>query len=133
MLSDLAQKTGDARLESALTICVQSDFSLWQPNLHQALADPQVAVILLDLMYDKDTTSDPVSVLIAALDEHRRLAPGSQGEPWIVARLSRLGARRTLAADEARLWDADVILAPSNAAMARLAGMIVGGLCRLTS
>jgi len=33
MLSDLAIKSGDARLESALTSCVQPDFSLWQPDL----------------------------------------------------------------------------------------------------
>jgi len=138
MLSDLAKKTGDTRLEAALTVCVEPDFSLWQPNLRQALADPQVAVILLDLMCGEDATRDPVGVLAAALEEHRRLEPGFQGEhpgePWIVARLSRPGgAPRVLAADEARLWDADVILAPSNAAMARLAGMIVGGLCRPTS
>ena len=138
MLSDLAKKTGDARLEAALTICVQPDFSLWQPNLRQALADPRVAVILLDLMTSKGATGDPVSLLVAALDERRRLEPGSQGEhpgePWIVARLSRLGDDpRARASIEARLWDADVILAPSNAAMARLAGMIMGELCRPTS
>jgi len=138
MLSDLAKRMGDARLEAALTVCVQPDFSLWQPHLRQALADPQVAVILLDLLCSEGAACDPVSVLTRALDEHRRPASGSggehPGEPWIVARLSRPGAApRLLAADEAKLWDADVLLAPSNAAMARLAGMIVGELCRPTS
>ncbi len=138
MLSDLAVKTGDARLESAFTVCVQPDFSLWKPNLRQALADPQVAVILLDLMCSDDTASDPVGVLTAALDEHRRIESGPQGkhpgEPWIVARLSRPGGDpKVLASEETRLWDADVILAPSNAAMARLAGMIVRELCHPTS
>ena len=138
MLSDLAIRTGDARLESALTICVQPGLSLSQPNLRQALADPQVAVILLDVMYSEDTTGDPVSVLTASLDEYRRSEFGPQGEhsdePWIVARLCRPGSDpRALASEEARLWDADVILVPSNAAMARLAGMIVGELCRPTS
>jgi FdrA protein len=138
MLSDLAKKSGGARLEPALTVCVQPDFSLWQACLRQALADPQVAVILLDLMCGEGTTCDPVSVLAAALDKSRRPEPGSKGErpgePWIVARLSRPGGNpRAQASDEARLWDADVILAPSNATMARLAGMIVGELCRPTS
>jgi hypothetical protein len=138
MLSDLAIRTGDTRLESALTVCVQPEFSKWLPNLRQALADPQVAVILLDLMYSQDATGDPVSVLLAALDESRRLGSDPPGEhpsePSIVARLSRPGGDpRALASEEARLWDADVILASSNAAMARLAGMIVGELCRPTS
>ncbi len=138
MLSGLAAEAGDARLGSALTVCIQPDFSLWQPKLLQALADPQVAVILLDLMYGQDTACNPVSVLTAALDEHRRLGLSSRdkhsSEPWIVARLSRLDDDpRVSAADEAKLWDADVILASSNAAMARLAGMIVGELCRRTS
>ena len=138
MLSDAAKRSGHAQLEAALTVCVQPDFSLWQPGLGQALADPQVAVILLDLMCKEGATSDPVDVLTSALAEHRRLEPGSEvehsGEPCIIARLSRPGgAPRAVAADEARLWDADVILAPSNAAMARLAGMIVGELCRPTS
>ena len=138
MLSDLAKKSGDARLESALTVCVQSDFTLWQPNLQQALTDPRAAVVLLDLMCSGDTACDPVTVLTAALEEHRRLERRPQGEhpgePWIVARLFRPGGNpRALASDEARLWDADVILAPSNAAMARLAGMIVEELCRPTS
>ena len=138
MLSDLAAKTGDAHLESALTVCVQPDLTLWQSNLQQSLADPQVAVILLDLMHGPDATCDPVSVLATALDKHRCLESRPQGEhpgePWIVARLSRPGGDpRVSAADEARLWDADVILAPSNAAMARLAGMIMGETCRLTS
>ena len=137
MLADLAAKAGNASLEQALTVCVQPDFSLWQPKLLQALADPQTAVILLDLMYGQDIAHDPVKMLIAALEEHRRLDPGSQGrhpgEPWIVARLSRLdGGPRASASDEAKLWDADVILASSNAAMARLAGMIAGELCRPT-
>ncbi len=85
MLSDLAKKSGDARLESALTVCVQSDFTLWQPNLHQALADPQAAVILLDLMCSSDRAGDPVSVLTAALEEHRQLErhprAGTQASP----------------------------------------------------
>ena len=138
MLADLATETGDTPLEPDLTACVEPDFSLWQSNLRHALADSQVAVILLDLMYSQDAACDPVSVLAAALDEHRRLEPGSKGEhpgePWIVARLSRSGGDpRASAADEARLWDTDVILAPSNAAMACLAGMIVREMCRHTS
>ena len=138
MLCDLAKNSGDTRLQPALTVCVQPDFSLWQSSLRQALADPEVAVILLDLIYGEDAACDPVSVLTATLDEHRGLGPSSQGkrsgEPWIVARLWRPGGDpRVLASEEARLWDADVILAPSNAAMARLAGMIVGDVCHPTS
>jgi FdrA protein len=137
MMSDLAKKSGDARLESALDVCVQSDLTQWQPSLHQALGDPLAAVVLLDLMCSSDRAGDPVSVLAAALEEHRQLERhprgGHAGEPCIVARLFRPGGDpRALASDEARLWDADVILAPSNAAMARLAGMIVEELCRPT-
>jgi len=102
------------------------------------LADPQIAVILLDLMCSEDTACEPVSMLTAALDEHRRLEPGSEGE-----RSASPGSSRAWAVPAAirECWlpkrqdygTPTLILAPSNAAMARLAGMIVGGVCHPTS
>lgn len=91
--------------------------------LRQALADPHVAVILLDVVLGHHALPDPAGSLIGVLEEVRR----GQGrdEPLVIARVCGGGDRRQVADQEARLCAAGVVVMLSNAAAARLAGMIL--------
>jgi FdrA protein len=95
-----------------------------QQRLQAALADPGVAVVLLDMLLGRDPGPDPVDVLADLLGKMRQA-------PLVIAHVSAdPAAPQGLAAREARLSDAGAILAPSNAAAARLAGMVMARLHR---
>ncbi len=91
--------------------------------LRQALLDPQVAVILLDVVLGYRTLPDPAGSLVGVLDELRR--GGGWDEPLIIARVCGGRDRQQVAEQETRLCAAGVVVMLSNAAAARLAGMIL--------
>jgi FdrA protein len=88
--------------------------------VQDALADPEIAVVLVDLEARDDAAPDPRTALAPIL---RR----THDEALVVAhiRCPREDLQRTLMA---RLCEAGVIVMPSNAAAARLAGMILSEL-----
>jgi len=87
--------------------------------ISEALGDPKLAVLLLDVVLPGSADLDPAGTLIATL-------PKGQIGSIIVAHVcGRADAQNYAASQEAKLRDAGVIVAPSNAAAARLAGMIV--------
>jgi FdrA protein len=130
MFSDLAKRLDSPGLGSALTAHVQLNPALWRRDLRHALADPHIAVILLHLALGDAQFVDPIGALTAVVGDHRHSKPpagdGAQDEPWIIAQVCSPGCNpKEMASQRARLWNADVILATSNAAAARLAGLIV--------
>jgi FdrA protein len=87
--------------------------------ISEALGDPELAVLLLDVVLPGSVDLDPAGTLIATL-------PKGQTGSIIVAHVcARADARDYAASQEVKLRDAGVIVAPSNAAAARLAGMII--------
>ncbi len=91
--------------------------------LREALIDPHVAVILLDVVLGYHALPDPAGSLLGVLDEVRR--GGEWEEPLIIARVCGGRDRQQVAEQEARLCAAGVVVMLSNAAAARLAGMIL--------
>ena len=127
MFSDLAKRLDSPGLESALAARVQLNPALWRRDLRNALADPHTAVILLHLALDNERFTDPIGALSAVVGDCRGSRPSGGDEPWMIAHLcSPGGDPKELVSHQARLWNADVILATSNASAARLAGLILG-------
>jgi hypothetical protein len=100
------------------------DHRLRNERIVRAAQDPAVAVILLDVVLGYGAHPDPAAemtpVLRAARKANRRVAfvasvCGTDSDPQGLGR------------QEAALREAGVLLAPSNAAAARIAARIVGG------
>ncbi len=91
--------------------------------LRAAFADPKVALILLDVVLGYRTLPDPAGSLTGVLDEVRRRKGGD--EPLVIARVCGGGNLQEVADQEARLCAAGIVVMLSNAAAARLAGMIL--------
>jgi FdrA protein len=94
--------------------------------LHDALADPRVAVVVLGLVVDRSSKSGSVAAALEAARDRDLFSTRSLHDgPLIVVRLS--GATCDLpwlAQQEARLKDLGVVVATSNASAALLAGMV---------
>lgn len=91
-------------------------------HLLAAAADPATAVILLDVVLGFGSSPDPAGPLAAAIAEARSAGSG------VVVVASVCGTAsdpQGLTAQEARLSEAGVLLAPSNAEAARMAARIV--------
>jgi FdrA protein len=102
------------------------DFRLRNEYLQVAADDPATAVVLIDVVLGYGSHPDPAGELIPAIEQARARA-GRAGRPFIVVG-SVCGTPadpQDLMRQEARLEAAGVLLAPSNAAAARLAGLIV--------
>ena len=90
-------------------------------KLREALADPEVAVVLLDVVLGLGAHDDPARPVCDAVLE----APG--GGPAVVASVCGTGDDpQDYARQAAMLADAGVIVAPSNADAAALAAAILG-------
>ncbi len=90
--------------------------------LREALADPSVGVILLDVVLGTGGHHDPAGHLARALSAR------SPNGPHVIASITgTAGDRQGLAAQTRALETAGVVVAPSNAAAARLAFTSVGG------
>lgn len=101
------------------------DPRLRNDHIRAAALDPATAVILLDVVLGYGAHPDPAGAIAAAIGGVWRGAPKPDGRPAIVA--SVCGTEddpQGLAAQEARLAAAGVILAASNAGAARIAAGI---------
>jgi len=102
------------------------DPRLRNDHLAAAAADPSTAVILLDVVLGYGSNADPAGALAGAIQAARADAAREGRKFAVVA--SVCGTRsdpQDLVAQEARLAEAGVILAPSNARAAALAALIV--------
>jgi succinyl-CoA synthetase alpha subunit len=107
------------------------DPRLRNQHVVDAAGDPNVAVILLDIVLGYNAHPDPAGALVPALDEARRVAERAGRRVPIVASVCGTPADpQNLRRQEASLTSAGVLLAPSNAQAARLAARIVLGLPR---
>jgi len=90
--------------------------------LREAWTDPHVALILLDVVLGHPALPDPAGALAGVLAEVPRRE--ERDEPLIIARVCGQDPRQ-VADQEARLCAAGMVVMLSNAAAARLAGMIL--------
>ena len=91
--------------------------------LREALAGPEVAVVFLGLAVSEDAPSDSMKAVLATLRAQREGGPVCMAHVYsdvcVPARLSEI---------EAALHEAGAVVAPSNAAAALLAGLLVQSL-----
>jgi FdrA protein len=104
------------------------DHELRIRRLMQEAADPEVAVILLDVVLGYGAHRDPASELGPAIQKARALAQGGGRELIVVASVT--GTERDpqgLSRQVQALEQVGAVVASCNAAAARLAGYIVTG------
>jgi FdrA protein len=101
------------------------DLRLRNERMLEEAADPQVAVILLDVVLGYGSHPDPAAEIVPVLKKIKKKI----GSPVIVASVCGTDEDpQGLERQEAALRDAGVLLTESNAAAARLAGAIVAKL-----
>src|SRR5262249_12392139 len=101
------------------------DPSLRAERLLLEAADPETAVILLDVVLGYGAHPDPAGALVPAISEARqRAGVGGRALPIVASVCGTDGDPQNRAAQVARLAAAGVLVAPSNAAAARWAGQI---------
>jgi len=95
-------------------------------RLLQEARDPQVGVILLDVVLGYGAHPDPTSELGKAIEEARRLGRSENRELLVVASVTGTeNDPQGLSRSISTLEDAGVIVCDSNAAAARLTGLLV--------
>ncbi len=95
----------------------------------QEAADPEVAVLVLDVVLGYGAHPDPAAELGPAIQRARQMAAAGGRELLVVASVTGTEADpQRLSAQVGALEGAGVIVCSSNAAAARLAGRIVEGL-----
>jgi FdrA protein len=100
------------------------DFRLRAERLVAEAHDPEVGLILLDVVLGYGSHADPAGELIPAIHQARAAAPGAP--PVFVAFVCGTEADpQQLSRQEAALREAGVLLCDSNAQAARLAGAII--------
>ncbi len=100
--------------------------SLRLARLVQEAKDPEVAVILLDIVLGYGAHSDPAGVILPAILEARKLAAAEGRYLKMIAYVCGTGSdKQNKVEQEHKLATAGVTLAESNAAAARLAAAIV--------
>jgi FdrA protein len=101
------------------------DQTLRKERILQEAADPEVAVILFDVVLGYGAHPDPAPELATALEQARALAAAAGGQLALVGSVcGTAGDPQDLARQEAVLRAAGVLLAESNAQAARLAAAI---------
>jgi FdrA protein len=102
------------------------DPRLRNEHLAAAAADPSTAVILLDVVLGYGANADPAGALASAIRAAREEAARDARRFAVVASVCGTSSDpQDLVAQEARLAEVGVILAPSNAQAAVLAARIV--------
>ena len=97
------------------------------PALLAEAADPQVAVILLDVVLGYGAHPDPAAEIAAAVRRARALAEAEgRHVAFVGAVCGSAGDPQGLARQEAALGEAGVLLAEGNAQAVRLAAAIAG-------
>jgi hypothetical protein len=102
------------------------DPSILVDRMIQEARDPEVGVILFDLLYGHAIHSDPVGAMEDALKEIQRIEKEEGRHICVIGALCGTDIEPQDVADQARrLEEYGVILQPSNAKAALLAGLIV--------
>lgn len=102
------------------------DPSILVDRMIQEAHDPETGVILFDLLYGHAIHADPVGAMEDALREIRRIEKEEGRHICVIASLCGTDIEPQDVADQARrLKEYGVILQPSNAKAALLAGLIV--------
>ena len=102
------------------------DFRLRNERIVQEVADPETAVILLDIVLGYGSNMDPAAELIPAIQEAHRIAAQAKRRVIFVGSVcGTQGDPQNLSRQEAMLREVGVILADSNAQAARFAAAIV--------
>ncbi|HLF74928.1 MAG TPA: acyl-CoA synthetase FdrA [Anaerolineales bacterium] len=102
------------------------DFRLRNERIVQEAADPETAVILLDIVLGYGSNMDPAAELIPAIQEAHRIAAQAKRRVIFVGSVcGTQGDPQNLSRQEAMLREVGVILADSNAQAARFAAAIV--------
>jgi hypothetical protein len=91
-------------------------------RIAQEFNDPETAVILLDVVLGYGAHPDPATGLAETISEVRR---GGNGAVFVASVCGTSGDPQNLTKQETVLQEAGILLAPSNAAAARLAAGIV--------
>jgi hypothetical protein len=91
-------------------------------------ADPETAVILLDVVIGYGSHDDPAGALVPAITQARDAAAAAGRYVAFVAHVCGTELDpQDLGRQEATLRAAGVLVAPTNAQAARLAGLVVAG------
>lgn len=102
------------------------DPSILVERMIREARDPEVGVILFDLLYGHAIHADPVGAMEEALKEIKRIEADEGRRICVIASLCGTDIEPQNVAEQAkRLRDYGVILQPSNAKAALLAGLIV--------
>ena len=95
-------------------------------RLQQEAANPEVAVILLDVVLGYGSHMDPAGELVPAIAQARQIASnGGRGLVFVASVCGTQGDPQGLAAQENALRRAGVLLAESNAQAAEIAAAVV--------
>jgi hypothetical protein len=120
MLAAVLGGMPDAKGGIADRMEVMPDPELRWGHLRDTLAEPGVGVILLEVIQSQLASREQTDDLLDSL-------AGVKGGRLVISHVSGAGAAQEDVADlEARLRKAGVVVATSNAAAARLAGMVMG-------
>jgi FdrA protein len=104
------------------------DPDLRNRRIVQEAHDPETAVILLDVVLGYGVHPDPAGAAVEAIEEAQAVAAAEGRQIVVMASLcGTRGDPQNLADQEAKLRKAGVFVAESNAAAARLAGLILKG------
>jgi FdrA protein len=104
------------------------DPTLRRLRISQEASDPSVAVILMDVVLGHGAASDPGGSLIGAIGEARNNAKNAGRELLFMAHVCGTNADPQSLKDQSeKLSRADVVLFPSNAQMAIVSALVVGG------
>ena len=110
------------------------DMTLRAQRLRQEAADPEVGVILLDVVLGEGVHPDPAGALSPVVDEARRAAAASGRDLVVVASVCGTDADpQNRSQQAARLEAAGVLVEESNARAAALAGAVLAGDAALDS
>lgn len=102
------------------------DFTLRCGRIVQEAEDAETAVILLDVVLGYGSHPDPAGALVPAIENARAAARAGGRSPAFVASITGTdGDPQNRSRQLAALEGAGVLIAPTNAQAARLAGMIV--------
>lgn len=101
------------------------DFSLRNARILKEAADPETAVLLLDVELGFGSNPDPAGELVPSITQAKALAARQSSYLSVVAHIVATEAdHQGLKNQEERLRAAGVLLAPSNASASRLAALI---------
>ncbi len=101
------------------------DFRLRRERLLNEAADPETAVVLLDIVLGYGANLDPAGEISPAIKEAKRKAKkGGRHLPVVAAVCGTRGDPQNLKLQEEKLMEAGAVLMPSNAQAARMAALI---------